>query len=123
MHINGGYIAILCTEQVICKKQSYCIASMSIIGRAYTSMTSSCRLRTGRTDSRPSAAAAVVPGVASQAAAVATRSRRRSDRAAAADHHRADHRQRHVRHQTQSAVQGHVLRTQVCHHDACALMF
>jgi len=59
------------------------------------------------------APAGVVPGVADEATAAAARHGRRRDRAAAADHHRTGHRQRHVRHPTQSATQGHLLRTEV----------
>ena len=67
----------------------------------------------GGTDRGAPASPGVVRDVAAEAAAAAARHGRRGDRAAAADHHRAGHRQRHVRHAAQPATQGHLLRTQV----------
>ena len=69
--------------------------------------------REGGADRGAPASPGVVRDVAAEAAAAAARLGRRGDRAAAADHHRAGHRQRHVRHAAQPATQGHLLRTQV----------
>jgi len=68
---------------------------------------------TGRSDRRSPASAARIPIFAPQAAASAARTRRCCYCSASADHYRTHYRQRHVRHSSQSAVQGHVLRTKV----------
>ena len=48
-----------------------------------------------------------------EAPSPAARPRRSRHRASSPDHQRTTHRQRHVRHQTQSQLQGHLLRTKV----------
>ena len=48
-----------------------------------------------------------------EAPSAAARPRRSRHRASSPDHQRTTHRQRHVRHQTQSQLQGHLLRTKV----------